>query len=52
VKDGLHGCLPCKNLPNGQQYQTILHLVQMVGEWTWESKGAKHIKVLGIEDKR
>jgi hypothetical protein len=38
--------------PSGQQYQTILYLVQIVGEWTWESKGAKHIKVLGIEDKR
>jgi hypothetical protein len=32
--------------------QTRLHLVPIVGEWTWESKGAKHIKVSGIENKK
>jgi len=53
VKDGLQGCLPCKNLqhsfsPSGQQYQIVLYLVQIGGEWTWESKGAKH---QGIKDR-
>jgi hypothetical protein len=32
--------------------QIRLHLVPTAGKWTWESKGAKHIKVLRIEDKR
>jgi hypothetical protein len=32
--------------------QIGLHLVLIIGEWTWENKGAEHIKVSGIEDKR
>jgi len=33
-------------------YQTKFHLVPTWGDWTWERKGAKHIQVIGIEDKR
>jgi hypothetical protein len=32
--------------------QIKIHLVPIVGETTWESKGTKHIQVLGVEDKR
>ncbi len=32
--------------------QIGIHLVPTVGERTWESKGSKHIQVLGMEDKR
>jgi hypothetical protein len=33
-------------------YQTRIHLVPTRGDRTWETKGAKHIQVLGIEDKK
>jgi hypothetical protein len=32
--------------------QIGIHLVPTIGERTWESKGSKHIQVLGVEDKR
>jgi len=32
--------------------ETSIHLVPTARECTWESKGSKHIHVLGIEDKR
>jgi hypothetical protein len=32
--------------------QTRVHLVPTRGDRTWETKGAKHIQILGIEDKR
>jgi hypothetical protein len=32
--------------------QTRLYLVPTTREWTWETMDAKHIKVLGIEDKK
>jgi len=33
-------------------YQTGVHLVPTRGDTTWETKGAKHIQVLGIKDKK
>jgi hypothetical protein len=32
--------------------QIEVHLVPTAREWTWEGEGTKHIKVLGIEDKK
>jgi hypothetical protein len=32
--------------------QIDIHLVPTVGKCTWESRGSKHIHVLGIKDKR
>ena len=32
--------------------QTVIHLVPTGGSRTWETKGAKHVKVHGVEDKR
>jgi len=32
--------------------QTRVHLVPNGGERIWESKGTKHVQVLGLEDKR
>ena len=32
--------------------QTCIHLVLTGGSRTWETKGAKHIKIHGTEDKR
>jgi hypothetical protein len=32
--------------------QTRVHLVPVGGDRTWETRGAKHVQVLGIEDKR
>jgi hypothetical protein len=32
--------------------QIGVHLVPTRGDWTWETRGAKHVEVLGIEDKR
>ncbi len=32
--------------------QIGLHLVPTGGDGTWERKGAKHVQVLGIKDKR
>jgi hypothetical protein len=31
--------------------QTSIHFVPTIGKCTWESRGSKHIHVLGIEDK-
>ncbi len=33
-------------------YQTRVHLVPTKGDRTWEIRGAIHVQVLGIEDKR
>jgi hypothetical protein len=32
--------------------QTRVHLVPIKGDQTWETRKAKHVQVLGIEDKR
>ncbi len=32
--------------------QIGMHIVSIVGETTWKSKGTKHIQVFGVEDKR
>jgi hypothetical protein len=32
--------------------QTGIHLVSIKGDRTWETKGAEHIQVLGIENKK
>lgn len=32
--------------------QIWVYLVPTAGKWTWEGEGTKHIKVLGIEDKK
>ncbi len=32
--------------------QTSVHLIPTTRERTWESKGSKHIQVLGVENKR
>ncbi len=31
--------------------QSNIHLAPIVGKYTWESRGSKHIHVLGIKDK-
>jgi hypothetical protein len=33
-------------------YRTTLHIVPTDGERTWETKGVKHIDVLGMDDER
>ncbi len=53
MKHGLQGCLPYKiyNIPPTlvvNSDQIGIHLVPTIGDWTWETKGTKHIKVLGI----
>ncbi len=32
--------------------QTCVHFIPITTYWTWESKGSKHIQVLGVENKR
>jgi len=54
---GTSSCLPCQNvqIPPCAVVnidQTRVHFVPTRRDWTWERKGAKHIQVLGMEDKR
>lgn len=32
--------------------QIGMHIVSIIGETTWKSKGTKHIQVFGVEDKQ
>lgn len=42
--------IPTKLIVN--TYQIGLHIVPTGGERTWETRGAKHVDVLGMDDKR
>lgn len=45
----IYDIFPTLMVNNGQ---TWIHLVPTIREWTWESNDTKHIKVLGMEDKK